>query len=168
MQLTAELKSKIQQDLQKDDRFMRNDIQTTKLRQIASTRRMSGKRSIADLQKVGFAHSNGSEALKQFDPLRLKILIMPPQDANPVGKNADYFFLKGFKASSSEEYANAMSYYLKGLQIRDDHLLCRFNLGVILFKLGLFDEAISQYHTLQKQGYGNRPVVLFNTALCEL
>lgn len=95
---------------------MRNEVQTTKLRQVATVRRLAGKHSICDMQKVGFAHSSGSGDLaKQFDPLRLKILIMPPQDANPVGKNADYFFLKGFKASSNEEYANAMSYYLKGI-----------------------------------------------------
>ena len=85
-----------------------------------------------------------------------------------MGKNADYFFLKGFKAGTNEEYANAMSYYLKGIQIKEDHLLCRFNLGVVQFKLGLFDEAIAQYHTLQKQGYGTRPVVLYNLALCHL
>ena len=66
---------------------------------------------------------------------------MPYQDANPVGKNADYFFLKGFKYADSEEYAHAMSSYLKGLDIKSDHLLCRYNLGVILFKFGLYDEA---------------------------
>lgn len=76
-----------------------------------------------------------------FDPLRMKVLVMPYQDANPVGKNADYFFLKGFKNAVSEEYAHAMSSYLKGLDIKSDHLLCRFNLGVILFTLGLFEEA---------------------------
>ncbi len=68
---------------------------------------------------------------------------MPFQDANPIGKNADYFFLKGFKHSANEEYANALSAYLKGLEIKADHLLCRFNLGVILFRLGLFEEAYS-------------------------
>ena len=75
--------------------------------------------------------------------MRLKILVMPYHDANPVGKNADYFFLKGFKCAIAEEFANAMASYLKGLSIKNNHLLCRFNLGVILFKLGLFDEAIS-------------------------
>jgi tetratricopeptide (TPR) repeat protein len=100
--------------------------------------------------------------------MRLKILVMPPKDANPVGKNADYFFLKGFKYSISEDYANSMSSYLKGLAIKSDHLLCRFNLGVILFKLGLFEESVSQYQTLVKQGYGERPVVLYNKAISEL
>ena len=103
-----------------------------------------------------------------FDPLRLKVLVLPYQDANPVGKNADYFFLKGFKYTTCEEYSNAMSSYLKGLEIKEDHLLCRFNLGVILFKLGLYEEAVAQYETLVKQGYGNRNVVLYNKALSEL
>ena len=61
-----------------------------------------------------------------------------------------------------------MSSYLKGLEIKEDHLLCRFNLGVILFKLGLYEEAVAQYETLVKQGYGNRNVVLYNKALSEL
>lgn len=93
---------------------------------------------------------------------------MPCSEANPVGKNADYFFLKGFKFGTCEEHANALASYLKGLDIKNDHLLCRFNLGVTLFKLGLFDEAVSQYDTLVKQGYGERPVVTYNKALCEL
>jgi tetratricopeptide (TPR) repeat protein len=103
-----------------------------------------------------------------FDPLRLKILIMPYQEANPVGRNADYFFLKGFKEGTTEDYAHSMASYLKGLDIKSDHLLCRFNLGVTLFKLGLFEEACLQYNILVKQGYGDRAVVNFNKALCEL
>jgi hypothetical protein len=43
-----------------------------------------------------------------------------------------------------------MASYLKGLDIKPDHLLCRFNLGVTLFKLGLYEEAVSQYATLNK------------------
>ena len=58
---------------------MRNEVQTTKLRQVATVRRLAGKHNICDMQKVGFAHSSGTADLaKQFDPLRLKILIMPP------------------------------------------------------------------------------------------
>ena len=80
---------------------MRNEVQTTKLRQVATVRKLAGKHGICDVQKMGFVHTSGSaELARQFDPLRLKILIMPPQDANPVGKNADYFFLKGFKAGN--------------------------------------------------------------------
>lgn len=61
-----------------------------------------------------------------------------------------------------------MAAYLKGLDIKSDHLLCRFNLGVALFSLGLYDEACSQYDILVKQGYDDRSVVMFNKALCEL
>ena len=43
---------------------------------------------------------------------------MPVSDANPIGKNADYFFLKGFKYAQNEEYTNAMHTYLKGLMIK--------------------------------------------------
>ena len=73
---------------------------------------------------------------------------MPFKDANPIGKNSDYFFLQGFKYAASEEYAHALHQYQKGLQIKNDHLLCRFNLGVILFRLGLFEEAYLQYDKL--------------------
>lgn len=85
-----------------------------------------------------------------------------------MGKNADYFFLKGFKFGACEEYANAMASYLKGLDIKSDHMLCRYNLGVTLFKLGLYEEAVSQYATLIKQGYGEKAIVLYNKTLCEL
>lgn len=67
-----------------------------------------------------------------------------------MGRNADYFFLKGFKEASTEDYAHAMAAYLKGLEIKPDHLLCRYNLGVALFSLGLYDEASSQYDILVK------------------
>ena len=60
-----------------------------------------------------------------------------------MGKNADYFFLKGFKYALAEDFSHSMAAYLKGLDIKRDHLLCRFNLGVILFRLGLFEEAVS-------------------------
>ena len=75
---------------------------------------------------------------------------MPFKEANPIGKNADYFFLKGFKCMMSEEYTQALFFYQKGLEIKRDHLLCRFNLGVILFKLGLYEESLSQYDILLK------------------
>jgi tetratricopeptide (TPR) repeat protein len=100
--------------------------------------------------------------------MRLKILVMPYSEANPVGKNADYFFIKGFKYSVTEDYAHAMAAYLKGLDIKSDHLLCRFNLGVILFKLGLYHEASSQYSILASQGYSDRTFVMYNKALSEL
>lgn len=61
-----------------------------------------------------------------------------------------------------------MASYLKGLDIKSDHMLCRFNLGVTLFKLGLYEEAVSQYTTLIKQGYGEKAIVLYNKTLCEL
>ena len=73
---------------------------------------------------------------------------MPYSEANPVGKNADYFFIKGFKHSVTEDYSHAMAAFLKGLDIKSDHLLCRFNLGVMLFKLGLYQEASAQYNIL--------------------
>ena len=43
--------------------------------------------------------------------MRLKVLVMPYKDANPIGKNADYFFLKAFKYSIHEEFASAISAY---------------------------------------------------------
>jgi hypothetical protein len=45
-------------------------------------------------------------------------MTMPVAEANPVGKNADYFFLKGFKDMLTEDYAHAMASYLKGLNIK--------------------------------------------------
>ena len=50
-----------------------------------------------DMQRQGFERISGGEIERYLDPMRLKILMMPFKDANPIGKNADYFFLKGFK-----------------------------------------------------------------------
>lgn len=78
---------------------------------------------------------------------------MPCKDANPIGKNADYFFLKAFKHAMNEEYANAIQDYQKGLEIKPNHLLCRHNLGVILFTIGMFQEALSEYEKLLDFGH---------------
>lgn len=64
-----------------------------------------------DMHKQGFVHTEINKDENSFDPLRLKILVMPSKEANPIGKNADYFFLKGFKYTASEEYANALHSY---------------------------------------------------------
>jgi hypothetical protein len=51
-----------------------------------------------DMQKWGFEKTTQQLFEENYyDPLRLKILVMPYNEANPVGKNADYFFIKGFK-----------------------------------------------------------------------
>jgi tetratricopeptide (TPR) repeat protein len=144
--LSVEDKLIIKQEVQQDDRFIRSAVQSNRLKLIIKEK---DGRAPSDLQRWGFDNTSMGDK-KFFDPLRLKILVMPCQEANPVGRNADYFFLKGFKEASTEDYAHAMAAYLKGLDIKSDHLLCRFNLGVALFSLGLYDEACSQYDILVK------------------
>ena len=128
----------IKQEVANDDRFMRSAVQSNRMKLLIKER--DGKPP-TDLQRWGFDNTSMGADKKGFDPLRLKILVMPCQEANPVGRNADYFFIKGFKEMACEDYAHAMAGYLKGLDIKHDHLLCRFNLGVCLFSLGLYDEA---------------------------
>lgn len=156
---SVEDKLRIQMEQGKNDKFQRVPAISNRMRVLSHQSRAPPQ----DLNKHGFIHQQAPK--EAFDPLRLKVLVLPFQDANPIGKNADYFFLKAFKHSAAEDYAHALSSYLKGLEIKPDHLLCRFNLGVILFRLGLFEEAYSQYHTLLAQGYAEKPIVHYNLAL---
>lgn len=73
-----------------------------------------------------------------FDPMRLKILVMPKKEANPFGKNPDYFFVKGLDYLNLRDTDNAIRCFQKGVNDNGTHLLCRFNLGYVLFKVGHF------------------------------
>lgn len=43
-----------------------------------------------------------------FDPMRLKILLLPRKDANPFGRNPDYYFLKGHDFLRMRDYNTAI------------------------------------------------------------
>lgn len=86
-----------------------------------------------------------------FDPMRLKILLLPRKDANPFGRNPDYYFLKGHDFLRMRDYNTAIQHFQKGVSDKGTHYLCRFNLGFTLFKVGHFQAAVEQYTILVHQ-----------------
>ena len=95
--------------------------------------------------------------------------------ANIIGKNPDYHFAKGMDYLNINDMENAIASFEKGVQDKHTHLLCRFNLGYTLFKVGHFQEASSQYSTLSHQCLEQNlhpeewtPLVQFNKAASEL
>ena len=98
-------------------------------------------------------HTQPHAVEKFFDPFRLKMIVMPSKEANPFGKNPDYFFLKGLEYTNQREFSSAIAAYEKGLEIKSENFLCRFNLGYVFFKMGLFQEALKQYQIMDSQGH---------------
>lgn len=58
-----------------------------------------------------------------------------------IGKNADYYFIEAAKQGLRNELTKALQLLKRGLELKPEHYLCKFNHGVILFKLGLINEA---------------------------
>lgn len=83
---------------------------------------------------------------KFFDPLRIRLRIMPISKA-PLssGKNADHYFVEACKLSTKGDLPKALELLKRGLELKPTHYLCRFNHGVILFKLGLILEAAQDF-----------------------
>jgi tetratricopeptide (TPR) repeat protein len=67
--------------------------------------------------------------------------MLKKKEANPFGKNPDYMFVKGIDYLGLRDYAQAIQYFERGLSAKSTHLLCRFNLGYTLFKVGHFTAA---------------------------
>jgi len=127
------------------------------------------------LQKLGNFEVDFQEMAETFDPMRLKILVLPKREANPFGKNPDYFFVKGLDYLRLRDFEKAIACFRKGVSDKSTHLLCRFNLGYTLFKVGHFQEAARQYEVLSHQCLELKihpaakiPAVLYNKCACEL
>lgn len=59
-----------------------------------------------------------------------------------IGKNAEFYFIEAAKQSLRNELTKALQLLKRGLEIKPNNYLCLFNHGVILFKLGLINEAV--------------------------
>jgi tetratricopeptide (TPR) repeat protein len=90
------------------------------------------------IRKYGEFYLDYFDMERYFDPFRLKILMLPKDGANPFGKNPDYFFIKGIDYINLRDYSNAIKNFEKGVNDKNTHYLCRFNLGYALFKIGNF------------------------------
>ena len=79
--------------------------------------------------------------------MRAKLRIMPQERAGLVmpGKNPQAYFLVAAKQSLQNEFPAALEALNKGLSMQPTNLLCRFNHGVICFKLGLMHEARNDF-----------------------
>lgn len=83
---------------------------------------------------------------KSFDPLRIRLRIMPISRAPLAqGKTPDYYFREAAKDSLSGDLTKAIERLKRGLMINPDHFLCRFNHGVLMFKQGLILEACEDF-----------------------
>ena len=96
------------------------------------------------------------------------------EKANAFGKNPDYWFLQGINYMNLRDFENSIKAYQRGLKGSIWHLLCRFNLGYTLFKVGHYQAACDEYETIRHQYFhhNSHPVsimslVFFNSSACE-
>lgn len=104
---------------------------------------------------------------KFYDPLRVRLRVMPVSRAPLIqGKNSDYYFIEAAKLSLKGDLPRAIEQLKKGLELKQNHLLCRFNQGVLLFKLGLIQEATTDFKLLYSLYSLKEPTVCYNLAVC--
>ena len=102
--------------------------------------------------------------------MRIKLMMVTLNEiSNQYTKQgSDYHFVKGFKYQSNHDHQNALNAYEQGLrEYPNSSFNCKFNIGVILFKLGLFKEALQCYQDLEKiEPLDKR--ICYNKAISEL
>jgi tetratricopeptide (TPR) repeat protein len=62
--------------------------------------------------------------------------------------NPDYYFVEAGKKAMRGELTSAIDMLKRGLSLQPNHFFCRFNHGVVLFKLGLIVEASNDFLSL--------------------
>lgn len=83
-----------------------------------------------------------------LDPLRIRLRVIPISKApfaSSSGKNADFYFIEAGKLGLKNDLTKALEFLKRGLELKPEHYLCRFNHGVVLFKLGLIVEATKDF-----------------------
>jgi tetratricopeptide (TPR) repeat protein len=102
---------------------------------------------------------------KFFDPLRVRLRVMPINRAPiTIGKNSDFYFIEGSKLGLKGDLPKALEFLKRGLEIKPNHYLCRFNHGVILFKLGFIIESTKDFESLLEKN-PNDPIIAYNLAV---
>ena len=81
-----------------------------------------------------------------------------------IGKNADFYFIEGSKLGLKGDLPKALEFLKRGLEIKPNHYLCRFNHAMILFKLGLILEATKDFQDLLS-AHPEDPIVAYNLAV---
>ena len=83
------------------------------------------------------------------------------------GKTPDYYFVEAAKKSLSGDLTSAIEMLKRGLLINPNHLLCRFNHGVLMFKFGFIRNASKDFERLTKHPHGSKNAwVFYNLATC--
>ena len=101
-----------------------------------------------------------------FDPLRIKLRIMPVSRApHCKGMNADYYFIEAGKIATRGDLTIAIDLLKRGLALTPGHFFCRFNLGVLYFKFGLVVEAAQQFQQLTTT-HAHEAMAHYNLAVC--
>jgi tetratricopeptide (TPR) repeat protein len=126
-------------------------------------------RTRASMPERKYIDKNNIKILeKYFDPLRVRLRVMPIARAPmTIGKNSEYYFIEAGKLSLRGDLPKALELLKRGLEIKPNHYLCRFNHGVVLFKLGLILEATSDFLQLIEANASD-PVVAYNLAVCQV
>ncbi|CDW86496.1 cyclic nucleotide-binding domain containing protein [Stylonychia lemnae] len=123
-----------------------------------------------DLVSHGFQRFKVQEIEQFFDPLRLKLMIVPMSDIpNQYTKQgSDFHFVKGFKLQQMKDHQGALNAYEDGIrEYPESSYNCKFNKAVILFKLGLFKEALNIYRLILREDPLDKRIC-YNKAICEI
>jgi len=80
------------------------------------------------------------------------------------GMNADYYFIEAGKKSMRGDLPKAIDLLKRGLQTTPNHYLCRFNHGVLMFKVGLLVEACCDYKDLTEK-FPEKSLPFFNLSI---
>jgi tetratricopeptide (TPR) repeat protein len=83
------------------------------------------------------------------------------------GMNSDYYFKEAAKKSLAGDLTHGIELLKKGLLLKPNHFLCRFNHGVLMFKFGLIREAAEDFESIIKDHPKTKEYwVYFNHAIC--
>jgi tetratricopeptide (TPR) repeat protein len=114
-----------------------------------------------------YVNENVEQIAKTFDPIRIRIRVMPTgRVPNTQGKTADYYFKEAAKKSVAGELTYGIELLKKGLLINPNHMQCRFNHGVLMFKFGLVREALEDFETIVRNHPRKELWAYYNRAIC--
>jgi len=95
----------------------------------------------------GFKKYQVDQVQQFFDPMHLSVKIIGLDECtNKSSRTHDYYFVEGYKHQIKKDYSKALQLYEKGAGTqgidKKSQFRCWFNRGVVLFRLGLMQEAL--------------------------
>ncbi len=110
------------------------------------------------------AHINFAEVLEQLGRVDEAAahyergLQLEPRATNVPARLAGLLYKLGNQAAGRNDFASAIMFYRRVLQLADDHVPARNNLANALFMAGRMDEAIANYGEILRRDPGNQRV----------